>query len=146
MASFLEHHELGIEFLGADDIINVVSAAFDGIIGHVNRYTSRSVNSNILFIELFDLKLVERNAANSGVGLVTLEGSVGDEGGDVLFQLSEVLDDVVLCEDNSVLIVHLLGYAEEELALLEHVYHCGHVSLDLGEHLFGVISVVEATK
>jgi len=96
----------------------------------------------LLLREVFVRKLFQWDRRDRGVGLVAFEGGVSDQRRDVFLQLCKVLDDVVLGEVDTVIVVHFLGHAEEEFASLEHVHHDGNVLLDLLESLFGVLRLV----
>lgn len=128
--------ELRVEVLGADDVLLHVCAFLVGL------PVGRRVDADLGLLEVLLVELLQRNRADGRVGVLLLEGSVGDERGDVLFELCQVLDDVVLGEDNTILVVLLLGNAEEELALLEHVDHHFNMSLYLSEHVLRILSVV----
>lgn len=95
-----------------------------------------------LFREFLSVELLQRDRGNWCVGVFSLESCVGDEGGDVLFELSKIGDNVVFSERNAVLVVHLLGHAQEEFGLFEHVHHHAHVLLDLLELLLGGVGLV----
>ena len=93
----------------------------------------------LLLREVFVREFLQRNGADGGVGLISLEGGVGDQGRDVLFELGQVLHDIVLSEVNSIIVVHFLSDAEEELASLEHVYHDSDMLLDLLKCFLGIL-------
>ena len=92
---------------------------------------------------LFDLlpvlwhQVLKRNVGDGGILLLVLEGIVSDQRGDVLLDLCQVLDYVVLCESDAVLVVLSLSNAKVELGLLEAVYHLRDTLLDLGESGLG---------
>lgn len=96
----------------------------------------------MLLREVFVRKLFQRDRRDRRVGLVPLEGCVSDQRRNILFKLGQVLHDVVLCEVNSVVIVHFLSNTKEELAPLEHVNHDSYVLLDLLESLFSVLRLI----
>ena len=95
-----------------------------------------------LFGEFLGVKLLQRDRRDWRVCVFSLESCIGDKGGDVLFELSKIRDNVVFSEGDAVLVVHLLGYAKEEFALFEHVHHHANVLLDLLELLLGGIGLV----
>lgn len=96
----------------------------------------------MLLREVFVRKLFQRDGRDRGVGFVAFEGGIGDKGRDVFLEFGKVLDDVVLGEVDTVIVVHFLGNTEEEFASLEHVHHYGNVLLNLLESLFGVLRLI----
>jgi len=107
----------------------------------INRLEIIQTYEDISLIEIFLSQLFQWNRANSCIRLITLESSVSNQGRNVFFKLCQVLDNVILCEMNSILIVHFLGNAQEEFTFLEHLHHGGDGSLNLLKHFLSVLSL-----
>lgn len=101
-----------------------------------------SIDGLRLLLKVFLVEFLERDGADSSIGFVSLERVVSDQTGDVLFELSQVLNDIVLGESDAILVVHLLCDTQEELALLEHPDHNVNMLLNLDEHLLGFLGLV----
>lgn len=131
-------HELRVQVLRTDDVLLDVASAF--LVAGLPIGGGLDVDLGLLEVLLW--QLLQRNRADWGIGILLLESRVSDERRDVLLELSQVLDDVVLSEDDAVLIVLLLCNTKEELAKLEHVNHRSDVRLNLLKHLLGVVRIV----
>jgi len=140
VSCFHLHHELRIQLLCWDNAwVNFSNWAIESLFGFP---ISWWVDVDLCLLEVLVVELLEGNRADGSIGVFFLEGSVSDERWHVLFKLGQVRNNVVLGEDNSILVVLLLCYAKEELALLEHLNHDTNMHLDLFEHVLGVISFV----
>ena len=93
---------------------------------------------DLSLVVVLRLEVLKRNVSYRRIVLLIFEGSVCDERRNVLLDLSKVLNNIVLREGDAVFIVLLLGDAEVELALFEHVDHCSNELLDLSKHFFGL--------
>lgn len=129
-------HELCIQVLRIDDVLLHVCAL---LVRHLP--VRWRVDVDLGLLEVLLIELLERNGTDGCIRVLLLEGRVGDERGNVLFELGQVLHDVVLSEDDSILVVLLLRNAQEELTLLEHINHHSNVRLNLSEHPLGVFGV-----
>ena len=90
------------------------------------------------------IELGKWNGTDGCIRIILLESGVSDEGADVLLKLSQVLDNVVLSEHNTVVVAHLRGHRKEELAALEEFDHDLDVFLDLAEHLLCCFCLIVA--
>lgn len=96
--------------------------------------------------EVLGHQVLQWNVSDGGIVSLILERRVRDQRRDVLFDLGEVLHDVVLSKRDAVLVVLSLSYAQVEFRFLEHLDHSANGRLDLSEHLLRLCSVVQAKR
>ena len=92
---------------------------------------------------VFNIELVQRYQGEGGYRVISLGCQVGDQDGDILLQLCQVVHDVALVEVESLLIVLLVGNTEEEFGPREILDHALYLRLHSEEGLLGVISLTE---
>lgn len=84
--------------------------------------------------ELLLLELLERDGTCGSVLVITFVGHVRDKRADVFLELGQIGDDVVLSEDDTIVVVHLRSYREDELRRDEGLNHDLNRLLDFGKH------------
>lgn len=84
--------------------------------------------------ELLLLELLERDGTSGSVLVITFVGHVRDKRADVFLELGQIGDDVVLSEDDTIVVVHLRSYREDELRRDEGLNHDLNRLLDFGKH------------
>ena len=83
------------------------------------------------FIKFFEGHLVEGEGRDGSVLVGLLVGDERYQNCNVFFQLSQELSDIVFIEQGFFVIVHSLGYTQEELALPERLNHVLDKGFDL---------------
>ena len=134
-------HELLIKLLGAN-YISRGGLLLLNIEVIINLIVHRCIYLHyILFIVLL-VEFLQGNSRNSRIWVVPLKSRIGDKWTDILLQLSQVVDYVWLIESEPLLVAHLLGHRQEELALLKGINHGAHVLLDLPKLPLGWLCLV----
>ena len=92
---------------------------------------------------VLNIEIVQGDKGEGGYRVVSLGCQVGDEDCDILFQLCQVVNDVTLIKVEALLIVLLVGDAEEEFGPREILDHALYLRLHSKESLLGLISLTE---
>ena len=95
-----------------------------------------------LVLELLSWDVLQAEGSDRSILVLLLVGHVSDEQGDVLFQLSQVLSDIILVESGSVVVLHVLCNGQEEVGKSEVLDHGLNSHLDLAQLTLDVGNLV----
>ena len=72
--------ELGVEVLRVDDVVHIIICLLNIVLIDDNSSWNLIVwKVDLGLVEVLDVKLLQRDTADGGIGVVFLEGSVGDQ-------------------------------------------------------------------
>lgn len=99
------------------------------------------VDLHVLSKPVLVVEHLEGHVTSAGIGVAILESRVRDELGNVLFELTQVLRDVALCEGRVLIVSLLLSDARVEVGLLEVEHQVLAQQLHLRKLLFLVVDL-----
>ena len=110
------------------------------------RLGRRRLDFQLFLSKLLFVELGQGDRTGGRIRVVPLESHVCDQRADVLLQFGQIRNDIVLSKDNSIVIVHLRGYWQEELGGNKSFDHDLDWFLHLSKHLFRLHHLVVPTQ